>query len=134
MCITWEKSSLRKWLNGTFYRNSFSSSEKALILTTMISDSQESSVADQVFLLSINEAYTYFKTDTARKCEPTEWAYENGAAKTKEGYCWWWLRDCIYEKGVASNVSCKGIIGRSIVQMNNEKHCVRPAMWISLEP
>jgi tetratricopeptide (TPR) repeat protein len=54
---TWENSSLRTWLNGSFFDEVFSITEKALIQSTN---------DDRVFLLSIEEARQYFVDDAAR--------------------------------------------------------------------
>ena len=63
----WENSSVRKWLNNTFYENAFDDDEKEQILIdSHISDSfrdKGKEVSDNVFLLSSNEVNKYFKKD-----------------------------------------------------------------------
>jgi hypothetical protein len=79
---TWENSSLRAWLNGSFYEEAFSGDEKARIQTTSVVNSDTSGIQpwdgvpfmteggsdtnDLVFLLSIEEANQYFTDDAAR--------------------------------------------------------------------
>ena len=75
---TWEKSSLRKWLNGDFYESAFNLDEKKSIKLSYIqnSDNSESGAdggkdtEDRVFLLSIDEAERFFKTDEERIVSP----------------------------------------------------------------
>ena len=61
---TWESSSIRTWLNNTFYNypNSFTDDEKDVI---------ENRLGDKFFLLSIEEARDMFENDEARKAEKT---------------------------------------------------------------
>lgn len=63
----WEKCSLRKWLNTTFYENAFDSDEREKIVeVSHISDSFRDNgreVSDKVFLLSSSEVNKYFKKD-----------------------------------------------------------------------
>ena len=61
--ITWEKCSLREYLNKTFYDNAFSSSEKELILTTDVVNNDiekygtksGNDTKDKIYLLSVDE-------------------------------------------------------------------------------
>jgi hypothetical protein len=72
--ITWERCTLRRWLNNDFYTTTFSSVEQAVILETTLPnpDNPEygtfggSDTTDRVFLLSIDEANRYFVNDDAR--------------------------------------------------------------------
>ena len=68
----WGKSEIRKWLNGKFYKSTFSGEEKARI--TRIKSFNH----DNVFLLSDEEAEKYLNRD-ARKCKPTSYAKAKGA-------------------------------------------------------
>jgi len=66
--VTWEKSSIREWLNSTFYNFAFSDEEKKYICKTKLANNDNEkygteggqSTVDQVFLLSIEEAKEYF--------------------------------------------------------------------------
>lgn len=95
----WERSPLRQWLNGDFYKEAFSAEEAARILTTTVTaDWNPSSMVDpgkdtkdKVFLLSINEAAAYFDGGDVG-CEPTEYALAQGVY-CKFDICGnWWLR------------------------------------------
>ena len=105
--VTWESCSLRKWLNGTFLNNAFSTKEQTHILKTNVSAEKNpkystdpgESTTDKAFLLSINEINKYFSSNyNARRCILTAYAKANGAY-TSSGYmkdgtstCCWWLR------------------------------------------
>ena len=62
--VTWEKSSLRNWLNSKFYDTAFSESEKSMILTVKIENKDNplygtpggNDTEDNVFCLSLEEA------------------------------------------------------------------------------
>ena len=69
--VTWEKCSLRAWLNDVFFSRAFDTSEQqAIILTTVANDKSQgysewnitggSTTKDKVFLLSYAEAKMYF--------------------------------------------------------------------------
>lgn len=86
---TWENCTLRKWLNGTFISNAFSHEEQAMILSTT---TESANKKDRVFLLSMDEAWEYFSSDSTRQCQGTAYCYAQGAYKTGNGHCAWWLR------------------------------------------
>jgi tetratricopeptide (TPR) repeat protein len=78
---TWENSSLRAWLNGSFYEEAFTGAEQERIQTTNVVNNDNSGTepsgetfitdggadtSDQLFLLSIEEANQHFANNTAR--------------------------------------------------------------------
>ena len=80
--ITWEKCSLRKFLNEEFINNAFSTAEQnQIISTTVTADvndrglSPGNDTTDKIFLLSVNEANKYFSDDSARRCKCTTYCY-----------------------------------------------------------
>ncbi len=96
----WEKSQIREWLNGEFYKNAFSDEEKEDILSVEIEhrgnpyfpgEIREATI-DNVFLLSAEEAETYFERPELRICTATEYAKSRGMQTGKNDECWWWLR------------------------------------------
>ena len=143
--VTWEKCSLRTWLNGTFFKNAFSVDEQALIVTTRVSADKNpefstnsgNATNDKVFLLSIAEAEKYFPTEESRRCAPTAYAIEQGAMtfddKTASGEetCWWWLRSPGDDQSSAAGVPCYGKVNRGGIYVSRTAE-VRPAMWIDL--
>ncbi|MBR5347590.1 MAG: serine/threonine protein kinase, partial [Deltaproteobacteria bacterium] len=98
--VTWETSTLRKWLNGTFLDAAFSTKEQSRIVSSTVTADQNPSyntspgnnTTDKVFLLSITEVNRYFSSDSARQCRGTAYCYARGAYKADNGNCWWWLR------------------------------------------
>ena len=69
--VTWENSSLRKWLNKNFYKKAFSKEEKSLIKVTKVKNEDNpkektsggNDTEDRIFLLSISEAEKYFEDE-----------------------------------------------------------------------
>ena len=109
---SWRSSSLYNWLNNEFFNTVFLEQEKQVITE---------SLEGKLFLLSTDEANTYFDSYDAREC--TEYNSTYG--------CSWWLRSLSSENWCADIVSDYGSIddGANIVW---EDHGIRPAMWIDL--
>ena len=145
VAITWEKCSLRGWLNDEFYQTAFSDEEQGMIATSYVkaddNDYAGNDTEDKVFLLSIAEAESLFQDNESRICTPTEYVVNQGTYlnKTKVGKerCLWWLRSIgnhnradIGER--AANVSRDGAVYSKGNYVYNENICVRPALWIKL--
>lgn len=138
--ITWKDSSVRSWLNQTFYAQAFDKEEKAAILDTeVVPDKFEnsnavsgSSTTDKVFCLNIGQVQKYFPDLQLALAVPTEYAIANGAYRNGDynNTCEWWL--CAPGNDV-SNAACMmsrpEISEESVQEYDN---CVRPAMWIDL--
>ncbi len=153
--ITWEKCTLRTWLNNDFLNAAFTAQEqKGIVLTTVDnSKSQGSSrwdtnggnnTQDKIFLLSYAEANKYFGVawedgnNMKSRVTPTAYALKAGAwtndSKTtadgaKAG--WWWLRSPGDFQSDAASVSSAGSLSDNIVP--NFRGYVRPALWLNLE-
>ena len=138
--VTWETCSLRKWLNGTFISNAFSSDEQNMIQTTTVtadknpsySTSPGNNTTDKVFLLSITEVKKYFSSDSARQCKGTEYCYAQGAYKGSNGNCWWWLRSPGDYSYNAALVDFDGSDFDGVRYVLSDHDAVRPALWIDL--
>lgn len=86
--VTWETCTLRTWLNDNFYNDAFSDEEKSHIAEVTNSNSDNikfgtdggKNTTDKVYLLSLDEAETYFSSDDDRIAD------YNGESM------WWWLR------------------------------------------
>ena len=134
--VTWETCSLRTWMNGTFLETAFSADEAERIVTSTVSadknpmydtDSGNDTI-DQVFLLSISEAETYFKSSEDMKCEPTEYAKARGAVSYVDNLCYWWMRTPGHISTYAAFYSTElYYYGASVTPSN---FAVRPAIWI----
>lgn len=138
---TWEKSSLREWLNGEFFQQAFDEKEKKRILTTTIVTTQEftgNDTKNKVFLLDKQAVLNYFPTEEERKAYPTPYAIGKGASIQMDDYgvvSWWILPSdelpdqSYYPQAVLSN----GIFqyhGRNIYHGD---WTVRPAIRIKKE-
>lgn len=146
--VYWENSSLRSWLNGRFPDNSFSRENPSDVLQTAINnyrypeqESEDEDVSelimeeyetrDRVFLLSSQELEQYFPEETARICEATYYAIENGVAATAENTCSWWLRSPGSDRDLTEYVwNQYGSIASSMQEI---RQGVRPAMWIKTD-
>ena len=139
--VTWETSSVRKWLNTVFYQAAFSESEQAAILISDCygEDNDQYNVdggndtLDRVFLLSADEACMYFPSDAERYCRATTYAIEQGAyINPSTGGSWWWLRSPGYSQQDAASVNSDGSMDLDDGTVTSEKGTVRPAIWIEL--
>ena len=145
---TWEECSLRRWLNETFYTDAFDERhQKDIILSSLEMDKTLSfrtpagnKTDDKIFVLSIKEANKYFKSDSNRECDGTEYCYAQGASGGEKTYgvCWWLRTPADYHT-YSSAVDLDGkVASLSDVQASYYKidfslWAVRPAMRISLD-
>ena len=139
--VTWETCTLRKWLNNDFLDAAFSADEKAMIPTVTVSADKNpdystnpgNATQDQVFLLSITGANKYFNSDSARQCEPTDYAVASGAyVNSINDNCWWWLRSPGVGQGCAAYVDSVGDVNEYGNYVDYDDDAVRPALWIDL--
>ncbi len=149
--ITWEKSTLRAWLNGEFLQAAFTAEEQAAIATASLSNGKAQGhwttnggrdTEDRVFLLSCAEAQKYlgvtFKNTKNEKprTSPTEYAAAQGAVtggvQTDEGkpVGIWWLRSPGLNKESAALVQDGGSLYYRGVTDNSVM--VRPAILLDL--
>ena len=144
--ITWERCTLRSWLNNEFYNCAFSAEEKKSILVSNVSADKNPSYStnpgnatkDSVFLLSIVEANKYFANDEARMCAVTDYAIEQGAWTSDSSKvdgrpaCWWWLRSPGYNGSSAALVFHVGSIYDYGGRVDLSDSAVRPCVWVRL--
>lgn len=138
--ITWENSSLRRWMNGTFLNSSFISQEKDLIIDTTLQNFDSSrgayggnNTVDKIFALSLSEVRRYFSYDRERIGYTTLFAQSQNHAY-EDTSDWWWLRSPGETNKHAALVSNEGnpveIHGDYV---DDDDIAVRPAMWISID-
>jgi len=135
---TWEKCSLRKWLNNDFYDQAFSSDEKGKILLTKIQNPDNQvygtdggkDTEDHIFLLSADEAKKYLVSDTSRKLTPSAYARSQGI-KEMNGYCNWYLRTPGQYGNWVAVVHANGEVSEGGYFAFDGEYGVRPAMWIA---
>ncbi len=146
---TWEKSTMRAWLNNDFLQRAFSAQEQAAIVTTTVDNStsqaypdwevpSQNNTEDKVFLLSYAEANKYLgvtkeKNDNANaQAILTDYAVAIGTYNVVvDGSAMgcWYLRSPGTSK---YHISVVGPYGDLIRTMLNDYDCVRPAMWVDL--
>ncbi len=136
---TWEKCTLRTWLNGTFYDAAFGADHQKMIASSTVtadknpsySTSPGNNTTDKVFLLSITEVNKYFSSDSARQCSATAYAKAQVAyTNTSNGNCCWWLRSPGLSSRSAACVRSDGSVYWNFVYHDSD--AVRPALWINL--
>ena len=142
--ITWETCTLREWLNDDFYNSAFSDDEKAQILVSQVTTPKNEKTGkdggndteDKVFLLSIDEANTYFTSNDARICHPSAFAkakgLEAGEKTVMEGNCRWWLRSVGFTSSDTARIFEDGSVNEDGGSADRENaNGVRPVMWIN---
>lgn len=138
--VTWEKCSLRQWLNNDFLNSAFSEDEQKLIPTVTVTADENpdydtdpgNDTKDKVFLLSITEVNKYFNSDSVRQCKSTNYAEATGAY-TKARNCLWWLRSPGFRQRSAAGVNVVGDVLEDGDTVDLVICAVRPALWINLD-
>ncbi len=140
--VTWEKCTLRSWLNGEFLGTAFTAKEQGGILNTKVDNSKDqgkngwnsdggNNTEDLLFLLSYREAFDgVFSDDQSRMCKPTAYAQQQGAYVDSNGNGWWWLRSPGRNQSYAADVFVYGSSNSHAVSIKSG--CVRPAFWLDL--
>ena len=136
--VTWEKSSLRAWLNKKFINTAFSDEEKEKINITEIVNQDNpvygieggNNTFDKIFLLSLSEVSEQqdgekygFLDDEIRAC---------GKSDFSKTVSWWWLRSPGRNSFSAAEVDCCGWILRCGVDVCYDSDSVRPALHLNL--
>lgn len=100
---TWEKSSLRKWLNDSFFKEAFSNEEQKRIKTVrninldndVYGTPGGKDTLDKVFLLSAEDVEKYCTEKSlfcSTACLATKYAKSQGVKVSSNYTCDWWLR------------------------------------------
>ena len=145
--VTWAESQIRKWLNHDFLNAAFTDEERGSIISVCNQNSNcEGNHAfggvptwDSIFLLSIDESCTYFRTDLDRRATPTPYA-KMQRRNSDRGYRtsddeetgWWWLRSLDYSDCLAALVYDDGGIHEHGHRVVDRAVFVRPALWLNL--
>jgi serine/threonine protein kinase len=131
--ITWEECTLRQWLNSYFLTTAFKPTEQDGILTVNLPNNAGNDTKDRIFLLSVDEATKYFRSDEDRSCEVTQYAKSRGAwaSSWNEGY--WWLRSRGSFSHFAAIVSNDGNFQGFGRYVGKAGASVRPALWLNIQ-
>ena len=144
--VSWERCTLRSWLNGEFLEEAFSAEERSMIpLSPVRADMNPrnkltpvGATKDRVFLLSIPEVEQYFASAEVRCCAPTDYAVAQRAFQSSshkvdgKAACWWWLRSPGSSSQTAASVYYDGAIYYHGNYTFSAHGAVRPALWIDL--
>ena len=136
--VTWEKSSLRAWLNKKFIKRAFIDEEREKINITEIINQDNpvygteggNNTFDKIFLLSLSEVSEQqdgekygFLDDEIRACGKSDFS--------KTG-SWWWLRSPGYDSGYAAGVYDYGWVYRYGHDVGSSDDGVRPTLHLNL--
>lgn len=152
--VTWANCSLRKWLNGKFYENSFTKNERTSIVKCPLSGEKNprggaragSNTMDKIWLLNILESETYFPNNDDRVCFASKYAFNKdgdfgnaqriGDWRTPKWGVRNWLRSPGTTNIKAVNVAKNGSIYENGVSLHErvvtDRLAVRPAMRVVL--
>lgn len=140
--VTWETSSLRKWLNHDFIDKAFSEDEQSRILTvknknpdhTLAETSSGRDTDDQVFILTMEEAKELFSSYSSRQAKPTAYAIAQGAYVNPDNQMtWWWLRTTSWLTDHVTFATSGGDVSVEGREVNRQDAGIRPVMWISTD-
>lgn len=125
----WENSSLRTYLNSDFFESAFSDDEQALIVPADVQDYKTDHVLgevtrDHVFLLSYDQAWSYFPTESERLATLTEYARTKGKYASDS----YWLIDSYTSDLYKRLVNPEGFNKNN--PRVNESEGVRPVIWV----
>lgn len=137
---TWEKCTLRTWLNETFCEEAFSAFHQDMILRSTVTADMNpvfdtppgNETTDKLFLISTPELHQYFSSKSACECRGTAYCYAQGAYKAKNGNCYWWLRTPGMNPVAVSFVRYEGTCVNLGYLVSLDYFAVRPAVWIDL--
>lgn len=152
--VTWENSSIRKWLNNeetlsnSFINNAFNETEqKRLVDTNVLSEQNDfyclgfgNDTNDKIFLLSLNDVFIkYFHSNSERIAYPTKYVISNNVL-CKEGNVLegndygvqWWLRNRGRSKDHVATILPNGYGSFCGLNAFNFSVFVRPALWIKI--
>ncbi|MBQ3864511.1 MAG: hypothetical protein II781_01585 [Clostridia bacterium] len=131
----WETSSLRKWLNETFYTSAFGPDFQKMITADPVTGDYVSILSAENNLYEKDSAWNFFDTYADTECVATEYA-RAGLSPNSRGYCDWWLRpsqqntdkgEIIWKDGYIldnTNPSYLSVVANA---------GVRPVIWIKLD-
>jgi hypothetical protein len=139
--VTWAECDLRKWLNEKFLETAFTEAERKRIAPAENENPANKaygtaggrSTKEKVFLLSIDEAERFFRSDGDRAAEATDFAGKQGVLTRDDrmGW-WWWLRSPGGSRHRAACVRPGGDIYDYGCYVYTDYVGVRPALWLNL--
>ena len=150
---TWERCSLRSWLDKKFINEAFSTEELKKIPTITVNSGSSSQAYTQtkkeipvrVFLLNTQEAEKYFNTKEERQSIPTAYTKERGHLEENTEECIWWLRSLRSVEGYEGQfydftnigyhnaaIDYDGSVQKNKFRVDSDYITVRPVVWIDI--
>ena len=137
--ITWEKSSIREWLNTDFFDLAFSEEEKTRIIQTDLLNESPAwtrsggeNTKDHVFLLSEDEV-RFIQQVKKGQLNASETKFASSITKSRKKYCRWWLRDVDSDQTNARLFFDDGGFSPfNIEPVDSTSVLIRPAIWIRI--
>lgn len=131
--VTWESSSLRRYLNKEFLETVFNEQERHALVKALVRADENpmcntdpgNDTKDKVFLLSVVEAQKYFTVNHNRKCP-----HYLGSKEQNPRSSWWWLRSPGFNEANAASVGEDGSFQYSYVR--DVRGGIRPAIWLKM--
>ena len=150
--VTWEKCSLRKWLNEDFIKEAFTEEEQAAIMETTVvnKDNEEynteagADTQDRIYLLSAAEAANtaygfddrFYSMSRTREVKTTAYAYDQGAfaswIEEIDNNGKWWLRSPGFNTNEAAYVSEYGGGEYYGTNVTEDSFTVRPVIHLDM--
>jgi hypothetical protein len=159
--ITWERSSIRQYLNDTLYDSIFNDDERELFAEILLINNDNpwygtdggNDTTDRIFLLSIEEVVKYFG-DSGQLHDRPIWdfgmasgisdEYDSSRIAHFEDFVQnnslehgvaWWLRSTGEDNNKAATISRGGSINIDGLDVSLSEHNggVRPALWLILD-
>jgi hypothetical protein len=125
--VTWERSSLRHWLNNEFYESLPEVLRNRLLETNNQNPNNPKyhtfggrPTNDRVFLLSLDEVRDFFTDDMLR------------IARDRGRDDWWWLRSPGVDSLSAATVDQSGDVDEYGHHIDFDAPGVRPALWVTM--
>lgn len=139
-------STIRAWLNETFYKTAFNSLQQEMIRTVEVDNSAKSTgyeinryscvnTFDKIFLLSREEINIYYNTNLAKLKNATNYAKSQGLWLFDSDWGWWWSRSACNFIGDGAYLICedgKGGSKGSNTGVNVSNTGILPALNIKL--
>lgn len=141
--VTWETCGLRTWLNDTFYYEAFSLEDRSRVINSRITTPNNPSSGtkggndtyDYVFVFSLQEAQSYFGSNSARQAYPTVYAESRGVKMWSEdgNHGIWLLRTPGNKQNYICVVLSDGDATDFGGSVNYAENGVRPAIWVYID-
>ena len=137
--LSWEKSTLRKWLNKEFWEECFNQDEQNCILITEIDNSDEATnkqkkvkrTKDGVFLLSASEIQKYYPNMSDRKSKVSTYVKNVDKPFIFDGYSSYYLRTARNKNKKPDVAYIQASTGVMSYNKGTDKIGIRPAVWVN---